>query len=385
MSIRAMNWAMEQETGDPRSQCLLYVIADCANPEGVAFPSIKFMAAKSQQSKATVQRRLKELEDMGAIARFPRWEDEGGKVNSEGRGRRTSDEIRVLLDAHIIRSSGDDDDGAGGPDSGAPPSQPDTPPSPGATGTVAQLSDGGPSHCGDPLMNLQKEPEDSPPFPPSGGDATAFEQFEESWSDFEKAWHEPILRQSIARTVWAALNEDERKLAIKAAAGYVVWRAGQKKPPNVINAHTFLRERDAWVRFAALAPADQAAAEKITIEADTPAWRGFCVIARIWGRPIPTGPVEVRARAVPGLQSLSEAYWVEDWPSIFECDQPRQAQAWRERLEKCGYQMPGAQKIDDGPHPTLGRAWKFGWLLPAEWPPRMDGTLSATGPAGEAS
>jgi hypothetical protein len=201
------------------------------------------------------------------------------------------------------------------------------------------------------------------------------------WPDFERAWSEPILRQSIARQVWSALTEEERRLAIKAARGYVIHRRSQKKPPNTVNAHTFLRERDAWVGFAALAPSEPRRTETITITEGSAAWRGLSVIKRIWDRPLPDDPVDVEATAIPALESLARLAAAAERCVITESDHRAQVAAWRERLAKCGFRMPQPQPIDTGKvHPVLGPVRMQGWTVPALWPPRMDGTLSATGP-----
>jgi Helix-turn-helix domain len=377
-----MKWAMNQATGDPRSQCLLYVIADCANPDGMAFPSVKFMAAKSQQSKATVQRRLKELEDMGAIARFPRWEDEDGKVNSEGRGRRTSDEIRLLFDAHIDRKSADDDH-AGGSELSTSPSQAETGGSQPETLPVAQLSDGPPSHCRDPIVNRQNEPNSSP-YPLPGGR----EPDPEGWEDFRPAIEadgEPIARVSIAKQLFAALSNEERKLVTQAAKGLIAWRSKQKKPPAKVSAQTLIRERDSWASWAKHTSAEaKPQPPRITIRHGDTAWRGLCVIKQMWNRSRPGSEV-VFASAIPALESLAGAFDLpqENWVNIFETAHNRQAQGWRERLAKCGFQMPPSRPIATGRvHEVLGPERVHGWTVPTEWPPRMDGTLASTGPLG---
>ena len=61
------------------------------------------------------------------------------------------------------------------------------------------------------------------------------------------------MRQREARAEWAKLSAEDRATVLQAVRGYVAYRKGQRKPPNVRGAHLFLRERDAWPRFAALA------------------------------------------------------------------------------------------------------------------------------------
>lgn len=394
MSIRAMNWAMDQATGDPRSQCLLYVIADCASPDGVAWPSIKYMAAKSQQSKATVQRRLKELEEIGAVARFPRWEDEDGKVNSEGRGRRTSDEIRLLLDRSIVIRNDDE----GTEESAAPPSQADTGGLQADTGPVAQLSDGPPSHCGDPYMNRNSEPEDSPPNPPSGGDATQIEI--EGWQDFKSAFEsdgDPIVRVSLAQQLFAALKPDERSRVTLSAKGLIAWRHRQKKPPSKPSAQTFIREIGAWATWEKHAPPDPVACEPpIFVAEDSEDWQALRVLAAIRNEP------ELRALALdhgrglmlkalrPAVKALAQFAGdqidTSAW-KIFE-EGTQQCGAW------CEFARMRPHNVDTGETRVMQVGSKIyndwqvkvvGVRVPCEWPPRKDGTLSTAGPKHESN
>lgn len=141
-----MNWAMEQATGDPRAQCLLYVIADCANEEGIAWPGADWMAEKSQQSRATVYRRLEAMQALGLMLLFPRWTDDNGKIWREaGPGRwRTSPEIRLQF-AVTIKQNPPPDDGPETPKSPPPLSQAETTP------VAAERQ--GLSHCSDTVVS----------------------------------------------------------------------------------------------------------------------------------------------------------------------------------------------------------------------------------------
>src|SRR5262249_46088883 len=107
---------------------------------------------------------------------------------------------------------------------------------------------------------------------------------------------------------------------------------------------------------------------------------GMLVLKRIWKRDPPAPDVEVLAAAVPALESLADCVQGE-WVNIYEHEHPRQAAAWRERFAKCGFQFPPAQSIETGEaHPVLGAVRKHGWTVPSLWPPRMDGTMTSTGP-----
>lgn len=394
MSIEALEWARRQLVGDAHAKSLLRAVADYAGEDGTCFPSLGRLAHDCEFSEDTVRRKLRALEDGGLLVRVKMWMDEHGHRNTEGRGRETSHQIRLLLHRP-----------SGGPGYGGSAGEP--PPSDGGEGLqaarVAAGEGGAPARGGVAVVRPLVEPslndqEESPPNPPPGGVTAASDDGEDktwpgadTWPEFEQAWQEPILRQSMARTVWSGLTDDERKLATRAAAGYVAYRRAQKKPPNVINAHTFLRERDAWAGFAKQAPPESRTGAKLVLSAGSTAWRGLCVVKRIWGTPEPDGDVVEDPDVIAGLESLSALYDLpaDQWIEITS-DRTRQAQAWRERLAKCKRAMPPAKKLRSKGERTLpgvgeGQTltipeWVIGWVLPSEWPPRMDGTLSTTGP-----
>lgn len=386
----AHSWARNLRLGNPYAKLVLSMLTIYVNGEGSCFVSIAALAEDCELAFETVRKRLAWLESVGAITRFPQWIDEHGRRNSDGKGRRTTDDIRLMIhsdpDEIEAKANGNGDDLD-------PPSQEganqEAPPAP-EEGTDSIGSPVAPPLAPPPqggtISNHEPESEETP-LPPKGGEAAAVDEFDQakeaSWLRFQEAWQEPILRQSIARQIWWAFKEDEELLATKAAQGYVVWRSRQKKPPNVINAHTFLREREAWPKFAELAPIERRSSEKITVLPGSEAWRGVAVVKRIWKSEEPQGAVEVGADNVAALKSLSALYDLteHEWADVFDKRDHKQASAWKERLYACGFKMPDAERVFTGEtHPTLGEVWHAGWLLPCPWPPRMDGTLCTTGP-----
>lgn len=360
-----MNWAMEQATGDPRAQCLLYVIADLANEEGVAWPGADWMAEKSQQSRATVYRRLEALQAMGLLVTFPRWIDERGKVwNAAAPGRRrTSPEIRLQFGVFIKQQAPtvDDENPNEGP---TPQSQPETGVSLPETGS-SQLVRQGSSHCGDNNHHLNRK-EDIPPNPPPGGVVDL-----EGWKDFETDWGEPILRQSLARQVWAALKPDERDPVRRAARGYAIYLRSQKRPPNRLGAHLFLKERDAWEGFAKLAP--DAVAAEVGDAYDANSIEGRAIIALY--AVARTRPRELRGRVLypdeitPQLLAFAD---VDVNPRAVFLDDPAQISRWSQFIAK---HVKGARTglIDTR---GIGADMRRGVWAPKPWPPRVDGKWS---------
>lgn len=304
MSWQASAWALTVPLDSSSAAHLLLVIANYADENSVCWPSQRRLSKDSKQSVGTVKRRLAELEELGVIVRLPTWIGTDGKRNHEARGAQTSDEIRLLVDLDFAQleakiadrrarlglkkaafDDSDEDDAAtsdSGPPSNLTPPQALAPPSnldPRGSHSLGPGGESQPDSTGESLLTPQgtsTEPSlepalnKTPPNPPSGGlpdisgsrgSEAAGEQkpgtewpHAASWARFEKAWQEPILHQTICRQIWSAFTPDEQEQAIVMAAGYVKWRGGQKRPPNVCNAQKALRERDAWPQFAALAP-----------------------------------------------------------------------------------------------------------------------------------
>ena len=73
------------------------------NVDGACFVSIDALADDTELAADTVRKRLAWLESIGAIARLPQWVDASGRRNGEGRGKRTTDEIRLLLSVDARR------------------------------------------------------------------------------------------------------------------------------------------------------------------------------------------------------------------------------------------------------------------------------------------
>lgn len=84
----------------PALGCKATLLALCqyVDEEGKCWPSTSTLADNTDQSWDSVNRRLADLEYLGIIARAPRWRDESGIVNKDGRGRSTTAEIMLLFD-----------------------------------------------------------------------------------------------------------------------------------------------------------------------------------------------------------------------------------------------------------------------------------------------
>lgn len=67
MSWEATNWAVSQLAGSPGAKIVLLLLADRADDKNSCWPSQERLATESEQSIATVRRRLRDLETLGLI------------------------------------------------------------------------------------------------------------------------------------------------------------------------------------------------------------------------------------------------------------------------------------------------------------------------------
>ena len=104
-SDSAHAWARNVTLRNPHAKAVLMAACFYVNDEGSCLCGIGTLAQDTDLSVHTVRNRLNWLERIGAIRRSPRWRDENGRVNYDGRGKRTSDEIRLLLDASMMLST----------------------------------------------------------------------------------------------------------------------------------------------------------------------------------------------------------------------------------------------------------------------------------------
>lgn len=427
----ARAWARKLRLHNPYAKSILNVVANYMNEDGAAWPGIETLHLDTDIAEETIISRLRWCESIGAIALFKRWVDENGRRNGDGRGRVTSTEIRFLFDADLdeieanalgtmkprplrgaARASHEGKAISPRPD-GEQTEEPSPRPDGEQTEAGPRLA---PEQPPPPATRTEElESKEDSPLPPKGGEPQqSIDQQSEakespkvaSWQRFERAWSEPILRQSIARQVWSALTESEEEIAIRAAKGYVVHRRSQKKPPNVINAHTFLRERDAWVGFAALAPSEPPKPKPVTfLPVDSDEFAALALsfaIARRLLRPL-DGGAKFSGDAPAGAAGL--AALVRFNTETFEVDQSdwtlaaqgsRRYVAWSERikewlgswpevhrywLDRAGNIVPTVEQAEGyGDRTRLPKACDGLLLPPLEFPPPKGTGHSITGP-----
>lgn len=89
MSFQAATWALAQRVGSPSAKCVLLALANYADEYGECWPSQARLAEDTDQSVDSVQRRLRDLAEMGLIYR---------RRQTKKTGWRGSDAIVLLID-----------------------------------------------------------------------------------------------------------------------------------------------------------------------------------------------------------------------------------------------------------------------------------------------
>lgn len=420
-SDEAHAWARHLRLGNAYAKSVLLALTAYINDEGACIAGLATLAEDTDLSVDTVRKRLKFLEEIGVIARFPRWRDDYGRTNFDKRGKQTTDEIRLLIDA-------DPDEIEERARAGAPPrNASDVGGDVSDTGDVSPCWQQGLNHpdqgsvrggpgvgqgllCSHPLDSLNHEPEESPPPPPSGG--VCDENFEEAdkageegacvgaaapkdepehFAEFFEAcpgWR--TQHRDRARQVFAALLPDERLKARAAAPLYASECERTRKRSR--DAWKLIRERF-WINFPN-ARLPEKPPPRIWIDA---ADAGGLALALEIATGAPPGNLFVRDGGVlglwrrsplpPDLAALRAFASVprESWIDVFAGG--AEFAAWRERLEAWTGDRVEGQRIHIEPHdpavhdlpPThpgfrLRRSAR-GLRVPCRWPPRRDGTI----------
>jgi hypothetical protein len=248
MSIAAMNWALSQRLETHQQQILLYVIADSADPSGVTrHCDPDYMVDRTRLSRATMFRRLAELEEIGALSRR-KYYTESGMPRYEIRLN-----LEVRIDVPIrTRKSGDDEASPDGEEEAAirPESQPETLVGPEShSETLVADTKVSPvrlpqSHSCDYISPPMSE--GLPPNPPPGGvrskkEVEQSERREAVWGLF-KASYPGIasMDQQEARAELDELSIEDAEWAVSVCSAYDAERRKLRKQPK--NAHIWLRK-----------------------------------------------------------------------------------------------------------------------------------------------
>jgi hypothetical protein len=369
MSIHAMSWALAQCLETAAQQCLLYVIADSADPNGVTrHCDPEYMAEKSRLSRATMFRRLSELEQLDLLSRRKYYTDRGAPRY----------EICLNLDAKVhvplkSRRKDDDDDGDGDlsaaetPESHAETLPPKSQPETREVSQVRQTQ----SHSCDyisPTLSKNLSPNPSPRGSLSKQEAEDVARHDALWVQFLARYPGVnAMDQVEARREFDGLTFDDAEWAVSSALPYASECAKLRRPPK--NAHLWLRKAMFWnipkAKIGAPPP------EELWIEEGSEADRAVRLALRLvkkiqpfvhsragskrgYPRTQPVGPDLIAMLKFEGANDLH-------WPT-YARGTPEFA-AWQARFG----QWTGAGL------PTLPGTDSI--RVPCQWPPKKDGTI----------
>jgi hypothetical protein len=387
-------WARNLRLRNHHAKSVLRSLTLYIDGDGFCYVAIPTLAEDCELSDDTVRRRLAWLEDIGAVTRRPQWIDERGLRNADGRGKRTTDQYRLMFDAdpeeiearaaglEVVVSR-----------EVSPSSQQGLTPADETVSPAPALRQ--PSHCGEGLTS-EPEPE-SPPKPPSGGregDREALEEREPE--DFDPAWQSwpaGAKRRDLALAEFRELEPDKQRLC-RAAVGPFLESQKRLKRDTVPNFHLWIRQR----RFEEFPNArlPEPAPERRWIEGEELA--GLLLAGRMarraprlvddaergWGM-WSTRPLQADLVTMARFAGDDPATWLQ-----VELGTPQFA-AWRDRLALWLGVEVEAERVwteDHNPavhdlpalHPNFRlRKSKMVLRVPADWPPHRDGTWSTEG------
>lgn len=375
MSIEASEWARRQWVGDAHGKSLLRAIADYAGEEGACFPSLKRLSRDCEFSEDTVRRKLRSLEEDGLLVRIKSWMDEHGRRNTEGRGRETSHEIRLLLK----RPPND-------PPREEPPPDDDEGLQPARVAACEPSTDGG---GGVAVVQPPNEPsleEVRTPNPLAGGVQDS--ELSESFKPFQAAYPAPITDMGKALSIWAALSETERLDALTGARGYRAYIEAEriaKRNRAVKDAHRWLRDK-LWLGYLKTGKdfeAAESAPKPTFVPIESPEGKAALALHAIARSPPQRAGDQIKLNRplTPQALALADAPPRENWPLL---DLPQQAGAWLELMQPLIGRGPlvedhivGKRFVDgpDGKPMFAGNDLRKGFRAPWPFPPRVDGTL----------
>lgn len=365
-----MNWAMGARTDGVSAQCVLFVVADTANEHGVSIHADPdYIAARTRQSRATVFRRLKELEAAGALTRLKRFRDDGAPVY----------EIRLRLEVSIDYDNVSDDDDD--PQYIEGESQFETQgESQIETGKVSPVRQAESQSCDS--KSPSKNPEE-PPNPPSGGGLAVVDQdLENDLTEFSKGYPAPITNLPRLRIVLSAMTPLERKRVLTAVKGYAEFIADcerKRKPRAVKDADRWVAS-GMWQGYAVAGERVEGALQAVFIEADSGAGKALITLHKIGGMSSPllsAGrfylPRALSAQALALANAPPESEW-----EFIAAENVHQVRAWNDLLAR---EMAGKARPEIV-H-SRNRGGVRGFMAPWPWPPRKDGSLCTGPPAKE--
>lgn len=398
MSWEAVTWATKQRMKSSHEQLVLLVLANAADPDGVAFARWpgrdhwwKYLVDLTRLSKSTLFRDINTLIDVGLCARSMIVMSDGARrptiqlnLAASYRFERTDSaenhshtETGAEEDADDAETSSDISDIEGEDMGSEIHSHTETGPTGGNEASTP--ADAIPSGGTDPfpVVGMHKDTsnscsKESPPTPQRGATAVVDNGFEE----FRKAWGKPIERLSVAKSVWDRIQTAKHGEAIAGARGYWAWVGKQRKDPVTVSAQTFLRESAGWAQWLIYTPDATGASSISTAYAlNSREAKAIMVLHDIGGVGQYLRTIMIRNNAVNYLQpvtrrllALAEAGGKDGWPVLTH----QQAAAWETMVRE----MIAVQ---------IRKRLSAGDRAPWPWPPSVEGKIytATTGPPGD--
>jgi Helix-turn-helix domain len=431
-SDEALSWARNLRLKNVHAKIILMMLSLYVDGDGVAWVSAMALAEDCELSDDTVRRRITWLAEIGAIARLPQWIDENGRRNGEGRGKRTTDLVRLLYDGDADEIEARAVGKYGGGSTAADPEPPveelndesvslryqrqnETSlasaacPPPAAVDPVSpRLASAQPPHCsGLHIDEPEPEPEKTPPSPPPGGvranendEVKEVEHFPEFWQAYPG---HAVMSRYRALEIFNAMTPAERAHARAAALPHAEELAKLKRRPR--DAHKWLAEKG-WQEYPhAKLQSPNAASQRriikrnelkvVTLALKIAGQRPPSLVNTVseednrrtdgtfWGR-----PVDADLLAMAKFSDDGEIGWqpvIEGSPNF---------RAWHDRLTEwvgiCEPQKIWQEPFDPQVHGIPGsdpafkpRKFAMGLRVPSPWPPSVDGKklyTETTGP-----
>ena len=396
-SDEAHAWARNLRLGNPYAKSVLRALAGYTNEFAVCNPGISTIADDTDLSEDTVRKRLRFLEDVGAIARFAQWRDEVGRLNKEGRGKRTTDEIRLLVDSDAeqiaARAAGEEIAGDEADTSFSPRCQQGLNPEETNRSPAPALRQ--PLQCSEGLIS-EPEPEDSPQAPLAGGGVSDDQDVKQSepehFAEFKLQYPSADLwNWAKVEPVFRALTTAEAEHA-RAAIPLYAAQVQPKAPrgPKPMRPDRWLRER-LFTNFPE-AKLPEKPKPLIFVAKGSAEHRAMGVLAIILNKSWP----EIRVIEGHGEGLFRQGEVPPDYAALSQfADKPigewqlaepnsKNFFAWSKRIQEWTGQrvepqlvmLEGTTTIKFNGKEFEAQKRAHGLRIPWPWPPRKDGTLS---------
>jgi len=384
MSWEAVEWANKQRLRLPQEQLVLLLLANAADPDGLAFAWWKkkehwwtYLAERGRQSRASVFRCLKRFEELGLLSR-EKLILADGVVRFRAQlhlDRYVDQEIReAQADSDVTNLTGEthsEDDPSLTAETDIPEAQ---------------------SHSCDSIrvpLEATKEESISPQTPLSTD--PGLEPFIEQ---FREAYPRPSSRPDEDRELIAAMDATARAQVLHGARG--ARRIFEKNPKSsgVVGPTRFLQSSALWAEYGRFAPVEKAPPPpRRFVAKGSEEWHARTVLSAIIGTDMPQprhdpehgcDGADFLGALPPG--GLALAKFVDQfgnvdpkaWPIIDRDKNPQQIGAWRGRIRECTGREIELQRIDLGGFSTVpgieGRTYKIprvtlGLRVPDMFPP----------------